>query len=71
MGDLCFESLDPGGSDPKESACNVGDVGSILGFGGSPGGGRGDPLQSSCLMNHMDRGAWWAAVHGVTKSDTG
>ena len=60
----------PGGSDGKESACNVGDLGSIPDLGGSPGGGKGNPLQYSCLGNPMDRGAWWATVHGVTKSWT-
>ena len=55
----------------KESACNAGDTGSIPGSGKSSGGGNGNPLQYSCLGNAMDRGAWWAAVHGVTKkSDT-
>ena len=54
----------------KESACNVGDVGSIPGLGRSPGEGNGNPLQCSCLENPMDRGAWWATVHGVTKSQT-
>ena len=43
------------------------DVGSIPGLGGSPGGGYGDPLQYSCLQNPMDRGAWQASVHEVTK----
>ena len=47
----------PGGSDSKESACNVGDLCSIPGWGGSPGGGHGNPLQSSCPENPMDRGA--------------
>ena len=51
----------------KESACNAGDVGSIPGLGRSPGGGHGKPLHYSCLENPMDRGAWWAIVHGVTK----
>ena len=60
----------PGGSDSKESACNVGDLGSIPGLGKSPGGGHGNPLQYSCLENPMDRGAWWATVDGVTKSWT-
>ena len=50
----------------KESACNAGDPGSIPGAGKSPGGGYGNPLQYSCLENPMDRGAWWATVHGVT-----
>ena len=51
----------------KESACNAGDLGSIPGLGGSPGEGNGNPLQYSCLKNHMDRGTWQATVHGVTK----
>ena len=55
----------PGGSDGKESACNAGDLGSILGSGRSPGEGSGYPLQYSCLRNPMDRGAWRATVHGV------
>ena len=59
-----------GGSDSKESTCNVGDLGSIPGLGKSPGGGHGNLLQYSCLENPMDRGAWWATVHGVTKSWT-
>ena len=46
----------PGGSDGKESACNVGDLGSIPGLGRSPGGEHGNPLQYSCLENPMDRG---------------
>ena len=45
-------------------------MGLILGSGRSPGGGHGNPLQYSCLENPMDRGAWWATVHGVTKSRT-
>ena len=59
-----------GGSDGKESACNVGDPGSIPGPGRSPGEVNGYPLQYSCLENSMDRGAWQATVHGVTKSWT-
>ena len=46
------------------------DVGSVLGSGRSPGEGNGSPLQYSCLGNPVDRGAWWATVHGVTKSWT-
>ena len=47
------------------------DVSSIPGLGRSPGGGNGNPLQYSCLENPMDRGTWWATVHGVTEeSDT-
>ena len=60
----------PGGSDSKASAYNVGDPGSIPGSGRSPGEGNGNPLQYSCLENSMDREAWWATVHGVTKSQT-
>ena len=61
----------PGGSDGKESACNAGDPGSILGSGRSPGEGNGNPLQYSCLENPMDREAWWDTVHGGHKvSDT-
>ena len=56
--------------DGKESACNVGDLGWIPGSGRSPGGEHGNPLQCSCLENPMDRGAWWATVCGVTKSQT-
>ena len=54
----------------KKSACNAGntgDPGSIPGSGRSPGGVNGNPLQYSCLGNPMDRGAWQATVHGVTK----
>ena len=47
---------------------DVRDTGSIPGSEGSPGGERGNPLKYSCLENPMDRGAWWATVHGVTKS---
>ena len=60
----------PGGSYGKASACSGGDPGSIPGLGRSPGEGNGNPLQYSCLKNSMDRGAWWATVHGVTKSWT-
>ena len=61
----------PGGSVGKESACSAGDtgdMGSIPGSGRSPGGGHGNPLQYACLENLMDRGAWQATVHGVSKS---
>ena len=60
----------PGGSDGKKSACSVGDLGSIPGLGRSLGGGHGNPLQYSCLENPLDRGAWWATVHRLTKSWT-
>ena len=59
-----------GGSDGKESACNVGDPGSVPGSGRSPEEDNGNPLQSSCLENFIDRGAWWATVYSVTESDT-
>ena len=57
----------------KESACNAGDTedtGSIPGSGRSPGEGNDNPLQYSCLENAMDRGAWWATVQSVAKSQT-
>ena len=57
-------------SDGKESACNAGDLSSIPGLGRSPGEGNGNPFQYSCLKNFMDRGAWRATIHGVTKSRT-
>ena len=52
------------------NAEHVRDAGLIPGLGKSPRGGHGNPLQYSCLENPMDRGAWWATVHGVTKSQT-
>ena len=57
----------PCGSAGKESTCNKGDLGSIPRLGRSPGEGNGNPLQYSCLENPMDRGAWQATVHGVTR----
>ena len=60
----------PGGSVVKNLPVNAGDVGSIPGSGGSAGEGNGNPVQFSCLENPMDRGAWWATVHGVAKSQT-
>ena len=60
----------PGGSDDKESACYEGDPFSIPGLGRSPGELNGYPLQYSCLENSMDRGAWQATVHGVSKSQS-
>ena len=60
----------PGGSDSKESACNVGDQGSIPGSGRYSGEGNSNPLQYSCLENPMDRGAWRATVRGFIKSWT-
>ena len=61
----------PGGLDGKESACNTGDIrdlGFIPGLQRFPGEGHDNPLQNYCLENSMDRGAWWATVHGVAKS---
>ena len=52
------------------NAGNIRDTGSIPGWGRSPGGGHGNSLQYSCLQNPIDRGDWWATVHGVTESDT-
>ena len=65
----------PGGSDSKASSCNAGDPSSVLGSGTSPGEVnvlplKGYSLQYCCLENSMDRGAWWAIVHGVTRSWT-
>ena len=57
-----------GGSEGKASACSVGDPGSIPGSGRPLGGGNGNPLRYSCLETAMDRGDWWATVHGVLKS---
>ena len=59
----CF----PGGSDRKQSACKAGDPGSIPGSGRSPGEGNGIPLQCAWLENSVNRGTWWATVHGVSK----
>ena len=58
------------GSDGEESACSMGDPGLIPGSGRSPGEGNNNPLQYSCLEKPLDRGAWWAIVHGVRKSWT-
>ena len=59
----------PSGSDGKASAYKAGDPGFIPGLGRSPGEGNGNPLQRSCLENPMDRGSWWATVHGVAVLD--
>ena len=59
-----------GGSAGDKSARNAGDMGSIPGSRRYPGEGSSNPLQYSCLGNPMDRGAWWAAVHGIAKSQT-
>ena len=68
--DRTFNFHVPIDSDGKELACNVGDLGSIPDSGRSPGEGNGNPLQYSFLEKSMDRGVWWATVHGVTKSRT-
>ena len=60
----------PGGSDGKACAYTAGDLGSIPGWGRSPGEGNGNPFQYSCLENPMDGGARWATAHGVAKSRT-
>ena len=54
----------------KNLPANAGNVDSIPEFGRSPGEGNGYPLQYSCLENSKDRGAWWATVHGIAKSQT-
>ena len=59
-----------GGSEGKESACSARDLGLIPALGRSPGEGNSNPLQYSCLENPMDIEAWWATVHGVSKSQT-
>ena len=55
---------------PSASAGDLRDMGSIPGLRKSPGGGHDNPFQYSCLENSVDRGGWWAIVHGVTKSQT-
>ena len=64
LGDMRF----PGGSDGKESACNAGHLGLIPGLGRSTGEGIGNPLRYSCPESSMDRGASWATVNRVTRS---
>ena len=63
----------PGGTvakNPPAGAADQRDAGSIPGLGSSPGGWHDNPLQYACLDNTMDRGAWWATVHGVANSRT-
>ena len=71
---ICLHTIGfPGGSSSKEPTCHardVRDMGSVLELGQSPGGEHGNPLQYSYLENSMDRGAWQATVHRVTKSQT-
>ena len=63
----CLETSFSHSSVGKESAGNAGDPGSIPGSGRSPGEGKGNPLQYACLETPMERRAWWATVHGVTR----
>ena len=63
---MCF----PGGSVVKNLTDKAREAGLIPGFERSPGKGNGSPFQYSCLGNPMDRGAWWATVHGFAKSPT-
>ena len=74
---LWMKVWNPGGSqmalvvkNPPANAGDIRDAGSIPGSGRSPGGGHGNPVQYSCLENPMDRGHWWATVHGVSVSWT-
>ena len=67
---LTLNVTKPGGASGKESGEDVRDSGSIPGLGSSPGGGRGNPFQYSCLESPMDREAWQAAVHAVAKHQT-
>ena len=66
---MCISSF-PGGSDGKESVCNMGDLGLIPGSTRSSEEGNGNPLQYSCLGNLLNRGLWWATVHVIAKSRT-
>ena len=59
-----------GGLDSKESACNMGNPGSIPGSGRSPGEENGNPLQYFCLENSMDRGVWWVQAMGSRRVGT-
>ena len=60
---ICFSD----GSVVKNLSANAGDMDLIPGLGRSPGEGNGNQLQYSCLAQPMDRGAWWAAIHGIAK----
>ena len=66
---LQFSCLKNGGSGTQKPPANAGDADVIPESGRSPGEGSGSPLQYSCLRNPMDRGAWWAIVHGVAESN--
>ena len=65
-----FQEDFPGSSVVKNLPAIAGDVGSILGLGRSPEGRNGNPLQYSCQKTSMDRGAWQATIHGISKSQT-
>ena len=65
---ILYKNRNPDGSDDKESACNVGNLGLTSGLEDAPGEGNGNPLQYSYLENPMDGGAWWSAIHVVAKS---
>ena len=68
-----YPNLSPGGAIGQEPTCQCRrhkKHGSIPGSGRSPGEGHGNPLQYSCLENPMERGSWWATVHGVAQSQT-
>ena len=68
IGEEQSQKLDfPGGSVVKDTPANSGDTGLIPGSRKSHGGGNGNPFLSSCLENPMDRGAWQAIVHGLSK----
>ena len=67
---LVYEGCFPGALVVKNVSANAEDVGSIPGLGRSPGGGHGNPFQYFCLVNLMDRGAWWVTVRSVAKSRT-
>ena len=67
---ISFSRISPQPRDRTPVSCTAGDLGSISKSGTSSGEGNGYLLQYSCLGNPMDRGAWWATVHGVTKSQT-
>ena len=71
--DLCYIWGFPGGSvvkNPPANAEDAGEGGFIFRSGISPREGNGNPLQYSCLENPMDRGAWWATIHGIVELDT-
>ena len=66
----CSSQVAPVVKNPPAKAGDIRDMGSTPGSGTSPREGRGNPLQYACVENPMDRGAWWATVHGATKSQT-